>query len=65
MSLPKWSKKDLEWAQSDNYKIFIAKDEEEALYVKHELKLNHRCAQAGVYEKDGKLVPFVVTKERK
>ena len=65
MSLPKWSKKDLEWAHSEGYKIFIAKDEDEANYVKHELKINRRCAQTGFYEKDGKQIPFVVTKERK
>lgn len=66
MSLPKWNLKDLMWAKSDGYKVCPCSCEDEAKEIKNTLKVNGRCAQAGVYKKDsGKEKYFVITRERR
>lgn len=66
--LPKWKKKDLQEVGSDGYKIYPAKDEQEALEIKQILKDNKRNAQAGYYQrddnKDNPKEYFVVTRHR-
>lgn len=66
--LPRWKKDEIKSMDAEGYKIYRAKDEEEALEVKQALKENKRCAQAGYYQKDdNKDNPkeyFVVTKHR-
>lgn len=65
MSLPKWSKKDLQYMDGEGYKIVPCENETEALQVKSTLRENGRCAQAGyIVNKENKDIYFVLTKER-
>lgn len=64
MSLPYYTKKELESLGADGYKILPVKDEEEAKEVREVLITNKRRARVGAYKKGDKVIPFVVTKER-
>lgn len=64
MSLYRYSKKELLEYGQKGYKIYIAKDEDEAISVRKLLREDNRCAIAGIYkkEKDNSLVYFVISK---
>lgn len=65
MTLPKWTVKDLKWADSKGYKIVKCKDEQETLAFMQALKYARRCVQGGrIFDKDNNEVFFVITKHR-
>lgn len=65
MSLPKWTKKDLQDMDELGYWIVPCKSEAEALEIKTACKLRGKCAQCGrIFNKENKEIFFVLTKDR-
>lgn len=65
MALPKWTKKDLQDMDELGYWIIPCNSEKETYEVKSLCKKYGRCAQNGrIFNREGKEIFFVVTKER-